>query len=71
MPGFDGTGPRGRGPMTGGGRGFYNRGGRGFRNCFYFNPSKDNELSALKNQAEYLKVELDAIQARVQDLETK
>jgi hypothetical protein len=22
MPGFDGTGPRGRGPMTGGGRGF-------------------------------------------------
>lgn len=54
-----------------GGCGFYGRGGRGFRNCFYFNPSKDNELSALKNQAEYLKVELDAIQARVQDLETK
>jgi hypothetical protein len=22
MPGFDGTGPRGRGPMTGGGRGY-------------------------------------------------
>jgi hypothetical protein len=22
MPGFDGTGPRGTGPMTGGGRGF-------------------------------------------------
>ena len=22
MPGFDGTGPQGRGPMTGGGRGF-------------------------------------------------
>jgi hypothetical protein len=22
MPGFDGTGPRGEGPMTGGGRGF-------------------------------------------------
>lgn len=42
MPGFDGTGPRGMGPMTGGGRGFcaapsyaigYSRpffGGRGF-----------------------------------------
>ena len=42
MPGYDGTGPRGRGPMTGGGRGFcvvpgspavrggfYGRGGRG------------------------------------------
>ena len=24
MPGFDGTGPRGIGPMTGGGRGFCN-----------------------------------------------
>ncbi|MFH2011638.1 MAG: DUF5320 domain-containing protein [Pseudomonadota bacterium] len=24
MPGFDGTGPRGQGPMTGGGRGFCN-----------------------------------------------
>jgi len=37
MPGFDGTGPRGMGPMTGGGRGFCSpwgigagrRGGRG------------------------------------------
>jgi len=28
MPGFDGTGPRGMGPMTGGGRGFC--GSRGF-----------------------------------------
>ncbi|OGS21207.1 MAG: hypothetical protein A3J83_05885 [Elusimicrobia bacterium RIFOXYA2_FULL_40_6] len=47
MPGFDGTGPRGLGPMTGGGRGFCavpvsvgDRsfagrmfGGRGFRGC--------------------------------------
>ena len=30
MPGFDGTGPRGMGPMTGGGRGFCaNPGGAG------------------------------------------
>ncbi len=31
MPGFDGTGPAGRGPMTGGGRGYcaVNAGGRG------------------------------------------
>ena len=29
MPGLDGTGPRGMGPMTGGGRGFCNPGGMG------------------------------------------
>ena len=29
MPGFDGTGPRGMGPMTGGGRGYCNPGGFG------------------------------------------
>ncbi len=29
MPGFDGTGPRGMGPMTGGGRGLCNPWGRG------------------------------------------
>jgi hypothetical protein len=31
MPGFDGTGPGGRGPRTGGGRGFCYPGGRGAR----------------------------------------
>jgi len=42
MPGFDGTGPQGQGPMTGGGRGYCvvplsaNRGGtRGRRNWYY------------------------------------
>ena len=49
MPGFDGTGPRGQGAMTGGARGYCampasarrglsgrgNGGGRGNRNCFY------------------------------------
>jgi len=51
MPGFDGTGPQGRGPMTGGGRGFctlpvnsprtfsgrfFGHGrGRGFRNRYW------------------------------------
>ncbi|MFA5088780.1 MAG: hypothetical protein WC552_07085, partial [Candidatus Omnitrophota bacterium] len=33
--------------------------------------SPENELSALKNQADYLKNELTAIQARVRDLESK
>ena len=51
MPGFDGTGPRGMGSMTGGGRGycavpadrvrffprggFFRGGGRGWRNQYY------------------------------------
>ena len=30
MPGFDGTGPMGAGPMTGGGRGYCNAGGVGY-----------------------------------------
>ncbi|MCU0666957.1 MAG: DUF5320 domain-containing protein [Candidatus Omnitrophica bacterium] len=94
MPGFDATGPRGQGAMTGGGRGYCvvpvgeagkqlgagafrgRGGGRGWRNCFYATGlpgwirGKD-QLSALKDQAEYLKKELDAIQARVQELESK
>ena len=32
MPGFDGTGPRGMGAMTGGGRGFCSPWGRGVNN---------------------------------------
>jgi len=32
MPGFDGTGPGGMGPMTGGGRGFCSPQGAGARN---------------------------------------
>ncbi len=115
MPGFDGTGPRGQGAMTGGGRGycalnlnspeivknagrkFLRRGaGRGNRNCFhatglpgwmrtqrgmFSDPandthefgglSKEDELSALKSKAEYLKTELDAVEKKVRNLETK
>lgn len=35
MPGFDGTGPNGMGPMTGGGRGFCGARGAGRRNYAY------------------------------------
>jgi len=107
MPGFDGTGPRGQGPMTGGGRGYcavpvdevvrpFGRGsyggrggGRGWRNCFYATGlpgwmraqrgarafggyeramSKEEELAMLNNQADFLKGELEAVQARLQSL---
>jgi len=33
--------------------------------------SKEDELSVLKGQADYLKAELEAVQTRVQDLESK
>jgi hypothetical protein len=48
MPGFDGTGPKGLGPMTGGGRGFcampprnYGPYGYGMRPPFYPPPGND------------------------------
>ncbi|MBW1680797.1 MAG: DUF5320 domain-containing protein [Deltaproteobacteria bacterium] len=108
MPGFDGTGPWGEGPMTGGARGLCNpawagygrrwpvgrgRGyGRGFgrgmgwrRAAPLWGPwpgpasipgrpyamSEEDEMNMLKDQAEMLRRELDAIQKRVDELETK
>ncbi len=111
MPGFNGTGPRGQGPMTGGGRGycvlpannFVSRsfggrfycgrgrgGGRGRRNWFYatglpgwmrgqqsipiagdfnYTAPASEELSMLKDQAGYIKEELEVIQSRIQEIE--
>jgi len=126
MPGGDGTGPAGLGPMTGraagycagypvpgyangvGGRGFggWGRGrggGRGWRNQFYatgltgwqraamgwpalggmmppmapyaapFAPamSAEQQLDALKGQAEYFEDALDGIRKRIEELEAK
>jgi hypothetical protein len=123
MPRFDGTGPMGAGPMTGGGRGFCNPGGaaygpsygrgfgygrgygrgRGFRRgfgpgpgwgrgygrdfgwrAFYpewgagcapaYGPSNMNprdEANMLRDEAEYIKQELDAINKRIGGLESK
>jgi len=126
MPGGDGTGPAGMGPMTGraagycagypvpgyanpvGGRGFWGwgrgrGGGRGWRNQFYatgltgwqraavgypafggvvpaaapyaapFAPAVGGEqqLDALKGQAEYFEQALDGIRKRIEELEAK
>ena len=111
MPGFDGTGPQGLGPMTGGGRGycavplsgnnpmfpgkrFFGRGGgRGRRNWYYatgftgwqrasmgmpafggtypYAPeiTPKQETDVLKNEAEFLKKQLEDIQSRIETLE--
>ena len=125
MPGGDGTGPAGLGPMTGRaagycagypapgymsgggrglGRGFGGRGGgRGWRNRFYatgltgwqraamgwpafggvmppvaaygspFAPaiSAEQQIDALKGQAEYFEDALDGIRKRIEELEAK
>ncbi len=101
MPGGNGRGPAGMGPMTGWGRGlcaspatagqpFAGRGfgrggggGRGWRNQFYatgltgwqraypaqqeLGPKEQSEI--LKAQAEYLSSELEAVRARLNELE--
>ena len=111
MPGFDGTGPMGMGPMTGGARGYCNsdsrgflgrgfrprpvsgRGrGRGFRNMYwatglpgwarsgpggfrdfpYYGPyGNEQEIDFLKDQAAVLKEEMDFIDSRLKELESK
>jgi hypothetical protein len=86
MPGFDGTGPRGQGAMTGRGRGYCvvalndigsrpaNRGGfygRGMRCGFRQAVSKEEELNMLKTQTDLLKNQLENMQARIQNLEEK
>jgi hypothetical protein len=103
MPGFDGTGPAGTGPMTGWGRGFcgaygtrgfyrgfgfrYGWGGRGGEwrhravfpgwgwGWFGWPPygpayAPVDELAVLKEEAAWLKGELDAVEQRINELES-
>jgi len=58
MPGFDGTGPRGMGPMTGGGRGF----------CAVPLSIPGTELDSLKNELHVLKSQLEQIEASIENL---
>ncbi len=106
MPGGDGTGPNGMGPMTGGGRGFcavpvsaggrpfagrmFGGRGRGYRHCFYATGlpgwmrlqrglpafgdfggtvSKEDEVTMLKSQADFLKQQIEEVQRRIQAIE--
>jgi len=126
MPGGDGTGPAGMGPMTGraagycagypvagymnpvGGRGFWGRGrgrggGRGWRNWFYATgltgwqraamgyptfaggvspavpyaapfaaaPGRQQQLDALKGQAEYFEDALQGIRKQIEELQAQ
>jgi len=83
MPGFDGTGPRGMGPMTGGGRGFcaapqgsagtgYR--GRGFARAYggaYPAMPAQSELDLLRNEFTLLQRELEGLEARIRSMEAQ
>lgn len=59
MPGFDGTGPRGMGPMTGRGRGY----------CAVPLSARVEDLDYLKEQARAMRRELEQIESRIKKLE--
>ena len=59
MPGFNGTGPRGIGPMTGRGMGY----------CVIPLSTQDQELNFLKKREQALREELEQIEARIVRLE--
>ncbi len=110
MPGFNGTGPMGHVPRTGGrrgdcavnltgtrrpfgGYGFYGKDrGRGFRNCFWATGlpgwlraqggmytfggigrmvNKEDEITILKNQADFLKQQLEDTEIRLREVESQ
>lgn len=86
MPGFDGSGPRGMGPMTGGGRGFCALPGAvavkrpfGMRRgagCGYAKrvapvSVQEQEIDTLKDEIQVLKETLNRIEARIDKLSDK
>lgn len=58
MPGFDGTGPRGMGPMTGGGVGF----------CTFSLRVTPSELDILKNDLHSMKEQVAQLELRIENL---
>lgn len=84
MPGYDGTGPCGMGPMTGGARGFcvvsedelaarqYNgRRGSGYQYTDSVAPENDRELDGLKSEMKSLKDTLNRIESQIEKLSEK
>ncbi len=73
MPGFDKTGPRGLGPMTGRGMGYCGGGcrrgfGRGFgRGCGWGYRAPVSK----KQEKEMLEEEVEALQKRIKELESE
>jgi len=61
MPNYDGTGPDGKGPMTGFGRGY----------CVIPISSSGQELNLLRNQAHVLREQLKQIRTRINGVKTK
>jgi hypothetical protein len=61
MPNHDGTGPDGKGPMT----------GRGMGNCILPLTTSKQELDFLKNQAQMLQAQLKKTRTRIKALETR
>jgi hypothetical protein len=59
MPGFNGTGPRGIGPMTGRGMGY----------CVIPLSTREEELDYLKKHAQVMRGELEQIEVRIRKLE--
>jgi hypothetical protein len=84
MPGFDGTGPNGMGPMTGGGRGFCSPWGSATRNyafsrwvpytyphyrAYGFRPFAPR--MSRKQELEFLKGQAEALKGELKQLETE
>lgn len=60
MPNFDGTGPSGKGPMTGCGRGY----------CVLSISTPEQELGFLRNQAQVMQAQLKQIRTRIKGVKT-
>jgi hypothetical protein len=61
MPNYDGTGPDGKGPMTGLGRGY----------CVIPISSSEQEIELLRNQEHVLQTQLKQIRNRITGVNTK